>query len=182
MKNKILTGRLNIYSEQGMEGGRLAIMDENFIKLNPPKFGLQDNRKVYDLNDKTKSGVTSKPETQINNSWVPTKGSIPIAEHSRVTVKWDDNTIETKRLSSTLLVEQWSYEGLHMIEETDFLKVKDPNTGIIICEHQVNSIPLKVYSHSIKGHFEQVNGTTDWESYFYMIILRNCIKQQNKHS
>jgi hypothetical protein len=166
MKNKLLTGRLDLFSEQGMEGGRLSIMDEKFIKLNTPRFGLQSDRKVYDLIDTTKSGVTSNPESHIDNSWVPTKGSIPAAEHSRVTVKWDDNTIDTERLSSTLLVEEWSYEGLHMIEESDFLKIKDPKTGVIICENQISSIPLNLSSQTMKGHFENINGDDNWEKYF----------------
>jgi hypothetical protein len=253
MIEKILEGKLNLFSDQGMEGGALSIQDKEHINLNTPMFGVTDNVKVWDKNDISRFGTTSNPEVFINKSWLPwpdplykdpdyknsslnlekksdlmadkiiserydikikyvddilnekygennwkyktTKeseiilnngeiihiGYSPISEPARpygipqgaltrVTIKWNDSTIEQKRKSDTLLIEQWSYEGLHMLKETDIIKVKDPITKRIICESQIDSIPLKLFSQTMKGHFEQINESineiSDWEKYF----------------
>jgi len=250
MKENLIIGRLYLYSEQGMEGGRLAFIDKNHIKLQEPKYGLQENLKVWDKNDNTKIGETCKPETYLNNTWLPLRDPIldeldykisslfcgeergdfnadkrlmekydfqmkytkdkandkygegnweftkpnseiilkngnrimmggtpncipdrpypiPISEFSRVTVNWNDGTVETKRLSKTLFVEVWSYDGLHMLKESDLLKVIDPKTDKIVCESQVNQIPLKLFNQTLKGHFEQnIEVSSEWEKYF----------------
>lgn len=253
MKEKLFKGRLYLYSEQGMEGGCLAIQDIKFINLNEPNFGITQDVKVWDKNNTTRFGTTSSPEIYLNGSWLTwpdpilqdpdykksslkleKKGDLmadkiiserynikikyvddilnerfgqnnwrykttdqseiilengeiihigytPISEPSRpfgipkdgltrITVEWNDGFIETERLSNTLLVEGYSYDGLHMLKETDFLKVIDPNTNEIICEGQLNKIPLKLFSQSIKGHFEKVNKNAEeisnWEKYF----------------
>jgi len=253
MKEKLLKGRLYLYSEQGMEGGCLAIQDLNFINLTDSRFGVTENKKVWDKNDIKRFGITSNPEIYLNDSWlvwpdpitkepdylisslyrgeekgdfnadkrlmekynfrikyieekandeygegnwkftkpnseivlndgsVIMMGVIPncvperpygIPENglTRVTVTWNDGIIEPVRLSNTLLLEEYSYEGLHMLKETDFLKVIDHNTNDTICEGQLNQIPLRLFSQTIKGHFEQVNQNVDelsnWGKYF----------------
>ena len=235
MNDKILIcfGKLTCFSEQGMEGGQLAIIDSSFIKLYTPKYGLQENIKVWDINDNNKIGITSNPETLLNNSWIPSRdpilddpdyrisslfcgeergdfnadkrlmdkynfrmkytkdkadeiygvgnwkyrkkhseiilndGSIimmggtpnceperpyhiPLADFSRVTVKWNDGTSETKRKSDTLLVERGSYEGLQILKETDYLKVIDQPSGKTINEGQIDLIPLRTFSQTKK--------------------------------
>lgn len=245
MTKKILTGKLTLFFEQGMDGGQLAIADTKFIKLCIPIYGFQGNEKVWDNNDKTKFGITSNPETYLNGSWLPTRdpildepdykissifcgeengdlnadkrlmkkynfrmkynkekadeiygvgnwkfkkhpseiilndGSIivmgstpncepnrpypiPLAESSRVTVNWNDGTVETIRKSDTLLVERGSYEGLHILNDTDYLRVLEQNTCRVIAEGKINLIPLKTFSLTKKGHFEN----SDWEKYF----------------
>lgn len=247
MNDKILIciGKLTCFSEQGMEGGQLAIIDTKFIKRYTPKYGLQENEKVWDNNDNTKIGITYNPETYLDGSWLPSRDpildepdykisslfcgeergdldadkrlmekynfqmkytkdkandiygvgnwkfrkphseiilndgsivmmggtpsceperpySIPLAEFSRVTVIWNDDTRETKRKSDSLLVERWSYEGLHILNETDYLKVLDQTTGNIIVEGQINLIPLKTFSQTKIGHFEN----SDWGKFF----------------
>lgn len=253
MKEKLIKGKLHFYSEQGMEGGNLAIMDENHIKLHETKYGLEENRKVWDKLDQNKIGITSNPERNLNNSWLPLRdpildepdyqtsslfqgeekgdfnadkrlmdkynflmkytkekandkygnnnwkftkpnseimlkdGSIimmggtptcipdrpysyPNAELSRVTVNWNNGSIEIKRLSNTLLIEGWDYNGLHILKETDLLKVYNSSTNEKICEGQINQIPLKLFSQKIKGHFENLNENievkSNWEKYF----------------
>lgn len=244
-KKLICCGKLTCFSEQGMEGGQLAIADTSFIKLCVPTYGFQENEKVWDNIDNSKIGITSDPETFLDGSWIPTSDPIldepdyrisslffgeergdfdadkrlmkkynfrmkytqekandiygignwkfrkphseivlnngnivmmggtpdcepnrpypiPIAKFSRVTVNWNDGTKETKRKSDTLLVERGSYEGLHILKETDYLVVLDHSTGKKIIEGQINLIPLRTFSQTIKGHF--VN--SDWEKYF----------------
>ena len=262
MNDKILVciGKLTCFSEQGMEGGQLAIIDINFIKLYTPKYGLQENEKVWDDNDNTKAGTTSNPETYLDGSWVPSRDpildepdykisslfcgeergdldadkrlmekynfrmkytqdkandiygvgnwkfrkphseiilndgsivmmggtpncepkrpySIPLAEFSRVTVIWNDGTRETKRKSDSLLVKSWSYEGLHILNETDYLKVIDQTTGNPIIEGQINLIPLKTFSQTKIGHFE--NG--DWEKYFTEEYYAEMYREKNNY-
>ncbi len=248
MIEKVLEGKLFLYSEQGMEGGCLAIQDKKFIQYNSPKFGVTENKKVFDKNDTSKFGITSIPEIYLDGAWNPwpdpiynetdykisslfcgeekgdldadkrlmkkyefslkytgeranekygvgnwkftnqttkielkdgtlvSMGGIPTSIPSRpygipkdgltrVTVKWNNGMEEKQRLSNTLLVEQWSYEGLYRLKETDYLKVKDADTNEIICEGQIDLIPLKLFSQTKKGHFENIN-SVKWEKFF----------------
>lgn len=84
---------------------------------------------------------------------------------TRVTVNWSDGIIQDKVSSDNLLVKQSDYKGLHMLKDKDILKVLDPKTKNIICEGQLNEIPLTVFSQTKKGHFEQ-DKTRIWEQYF----------------
>jgi len=250
MRDKILEGKLTLFSDQGMEGGRLAILDNKFHQLSIPEYGLQENEKVWDINDNNRVGITSNPESFLNDSWLPSRDPIldesdyqisslfrgeiqgnlnaderlmkkfnfiikyvknradeeygvnnwkftghnrdivlkngniismgespssipqrpyhiPMSESSRVTVTWNDGTIETKRLSNTLLVESWGgYEALNLLEDTDYLKVLLPDSDKILCEGQINLIRLKTFSHKKKGHFENITDGNKWEEYF----------------
>lgn len=131
--------------------------------------------------DNWKYNNTKETEIVLENGEVISIGYSPISEPrrpygipqdalTRVTVKWDDGVIETERLSNTLLVEGWSYEGLNVLKETDFLKVYEPDTREVICEGQINQIPLIVFSQTRKGHFKHINRNNDnisnWEKYF----------------
>jgi hypothetical protein len=253
MTKRLLEGKLQLYSEQGMEGGYLSIQDKEYIDFSSPKYGVSGDVKVWDEDDVSKFGITSNPEIYINESWQPwpdpicsdpdyrisslfcdevngdfnadkrlmekynfklryteeraneeygegnwkfveaptkimltdgrqvilggTPDSIPERPYgipkdglTRVTVKWNDGTIDKQRLSNTLLIEGWSYEGLHKLRETDVIKVKDPVTEVIICEGQIGLIPLEIFSQTKKGHFEHINqtrhGANNWEKYF----------------
>jgi hypothetical protein len=84
MKEKILEGKLNLYSSQGMEGGCLAIMDERFITYKLPLFGVTENREVWDINDISKFGLTSNPEIYMNNSWLPCPDPISFESDYRI--------------------------------------------------------------------------------------------------
>jgi len=90
---------------------------------------------------------------------------IPQFAKTMVTVNWSDGNIQDKVSSDNLLVEQSDYKGLHMLKDKDILKVLDPKTKNIICEGQLNKIPLTVFSQTRKGHFEQ-DKTHVWEQYF----------------
>lgn len=69
----IIKGKLYSYSEQGMEGGYLGIVDENFISLSIAKTILNDNQKVYDCKNPLREGITSDTEIFVNNAWVSIK-------------------------------------------------------------------------------------------------------------
>ena len=248
MTEKILEGKLLFYSEQGMEGGYLSIQDINSITLSSPKFGISDDRKVFDKNEKNRYGLTSNTEVLIDDNWLQfpdpicrdndyrisslccgelngnfdadkrlstkynfkikysverlndiygngnwkidkklpyvilkdgtnlhfgdTPTTIPSRPYgisqdgkTRVTVNWTNSETQHKILSDNLLVEQWDYKGLHMLKSEEILKVLDPTTKNIICQGQLNKIPLNVFSQTRKGHFEQ-DKTRIWEHYF----------------
>jgi hypothetical protein len=90
---------------------------------------------------------------------------IPQFAKTRVTVNWSDGNIEEKVSSDNLLVEQSDYKGLHMLKSNDILRVLDPITKNVICEGQLDKIPLNVFSQTKKGHFEQ-DDSSIWEQYF----------------
>jgi hypothetical protein len=71
MTEKILEGKLICYSESGMEGGYLSIIDTKYITLSPPLFGISNDRIVFDKNDKTRYGKTSNTEVLLDNTWLP---------------------------------------------------------------------------------------------------------------
>jgi hypothetical protein len=117
--------------------------------------------------------VTLKDGTQLHFSDVPTAVpsrpyGIPQGGKTRVTVTWNDGKVEHKKLSDELLIKQADMQGLHILKPNDVLKVADPILKNIICEGQVDEIPLKVFSQTIDGHFDLINQTEshDWETYF----------------
>lgn len=241
------------YSETGMEGSYLSIQDKNFITLNSPTFGIDNNCKVWNKNNTNRFGLTSNAEVLIQNNWlvlpdlmlrdkdfeisslyrgerngdlnadkrlsqkydfkikysverlneeygmgnwkidrqlrnvilkdgtylhpgdtpktIPSRPyGIPQGGKTRVTVKWNDGMVQHEIVSDDLLIEQWDYKGLHMLKSDDYLKTLDPITKDIICEGQMDKIPLKIFSQTMKGHFEQIiqNSNCSWEQYFTM--------------
>ena len=164
MKEKHLAGKLYFFSEQGMEGGQLAIIDHKSIKLASPTFGLQNGRAVVDKNSITRKGVSSNSEMLVNGSWVQLKGDIPAPDLVRVDVLWNDGVLEKSRLSNTLLIEQWGYDGLIFLENEDLIKVFEPLSNVSICEGLVNEIPLKTFSSTVDGHFTEQS--LNWKKFF----------------
>ncbi len=73
MREKVLEGKLVLLNNQGMEYGYLAILDNTFRQLSVPQSGLQENRRVWDINDKGKTGLTSNPETFLEGGWRPSR-------------------------------------------------------------------------------------------------------------
>ncbi|MEY3371406.1 MAG: hypothetical protein RLZZ175_1986 [Bacteroidota bacterium] len=70
MTEKILEGKLLLYSETGMEGGYLSIQDKNFIKLASPTFGVTNGNKVWDKNNISRFGQITNAEVLINSEWL----------------------------------------------------------------------------------------------------------------
>lgn len=247
----LLTGKLLLYTEQGMEGGYLSIQDRNFIALRASTTGIGNNRKVYDKTDKSRIGITSDAQVFIEGQWLPFPdpiledpdyrvSSIYLGEQNgdreadkrleqrykfsiqyaperldkkygvgnwkidrqlpnvvlndgtrvhfvdvattlptrpyrisagsttKVTVTWNDGKVQHEVASENLLVEQFSYDGLHALKETDVLKILDPFTNTVVCEGRIDNIPLKVFSATKQGHFEDcdVDSLAKWERYF----------------
>jgi hypothetical protein len=100
----------------------------------------------------------------------PRPYGIPQGAKTRVTVKWNDGLIEYQKISDEILVEQYDYKGLNMLKETDIIKVLDKEKRCVVCEGQINKIPLIVFSETTSGHFEELikkpDELRDWEKYF----------------
>ena len=249
MTEKLLEGRLLLYSETGFEGGYLSIQDTKYIIFNSPRFGVESDCQVWDKHDLSRQGVTSNAEVLINDNWLELpdplcrdkdfknstlycgeqngdlnadkrlsekynfkikysierlnetygKGNwkidrklpyvtlkdgtqlhfgdtpttipdrpygIPQNGITRVTVKWNDNNIEHGIISDELFVKQFDFKGLNMLKNQDILKVFDPISKKVICEGQIDKIPLIIFSQTRQGHFEQSNENPNWEKYF----------------
>jgi hypothetical protein len=67
----ILEGKLFFYSETGTEGGYWAFQDGRYISIKTPDFGVTDGMKVWDVSDRSKSGLASNAELFLHNQWVP---------------------------------------------------------------------------------------------------------------
>lgn len=225
-------GKLVCYSETGMEGGYLSFQDISFITLSTPVFGVTNDRKVFDKNDKNRYGLSSNTEVLLDNTWLPFPDpichdqdyrnsslfrgeqlgdlnadkrlsekyhfkikyrddgtpsttpsrpyGIPQNGKTRVTVNWNDGSIQHKVLSDDLLIEQWDYKGLHFLKNGDILKIIDPTMKSYICEGQVDKIPLIIFSQTQSGHFELIEkpNNCDWELYFTKNYLAQIIRQQ----
>jgi hypothetical protein len=198
-------GRLTFHSETGTEGGYWAFQDEQFITLEPPKWGVFAERAVFDPENPVRTGVMANDVHVLHDGvWLPLPdpiqtdpdyyisslfngehkgdreadarlmerygftmkyaadrmneavgegnwtleepttavandgkryhyGGTPHAERpygvrpgeiTRGTVIWEDGE-EDVRTSAELLVEQWSYEGLHYLKDGDYLRIFD---------------------------------------------------------
>lgn len=115
------------------------------------------------LTDGTKVHFDDSPSTFPKRPY-----GIPQDAQTRVSVKWGDGKKENRKLTKDLLIEIWDFGGLHQLKETDFLKVYSMDTGEVIYEGLINEIPLRLFSHTFSGHFDQIsNGDGKlWETYF----------------
>ncbi|WJJ96571.1 hypothetical protein [Algibacter luteus] len=115
------------------------------------------------LKDGTKVHFGDSPSTFPKRPY-----GIPKDAETRVSVEWDDGTKENKKLTKELLIEIWDFKGLHQLKETDFLKIFSISREKVIYEGLISEIPLRLFSHTFTGHFDQIsNGDKkEWETYF----------------
>ncbi|MFN7911679.1 MAG: hypothetical protein ACK5QC_07620 [Bacteroidota bacterium] len=111
------------------------------------------------LKDGTKLIFGDHPSTEPQRPY-----GIPNDAIVRVTVEWNDAILEHQKLISELLIERWDYKGLHSLKEEDFITVYEPKTGLKINENVVSQIPLKTFSQTLDGHFDNTNSL--WRKYF----------------
>lgn len=111
------------------------------------------------LKDGTKLIFSDHPYTEPQRPY-----GIPNDAIVRVTVDWNDGIIEHQKLVSELLIERWDYKGLHSLKDDDIITVFEPKSGLKINENVVFQIPLKTFSQTLDGHFE--NSNSIWRQYF----------------
>lgn len=90
---------------------------------------------------------------------------------TRTTVKWDDGIVE-QRLSDSLLVENWSYDGLHVLQDGDELTVYSrENPEEIVWEGTISLSPFTVFKEDAFGlwiHNDQMGiDRKTWATYFF---------------
>jgi hypothetical protein len=111
---------------------------------------------------------------------------IPQYAITRVTIKWDDGRIEENRKSDTLLVESWDYKGLHILENQDILKIKDPESSNCVWEGEINLKSFGVFQEHAKGawiHAEQIGIDREkWADYFFNKYPATYQKKEKKHT
>lgn len=142
------------------------IMDERFGKGN---WHLEDSLTAV-TPDGTRWMYGGTPSTEPQRPYgVPENGL------TRTTVKWADGLIEQERLSNTLLVVSWSYEGLHVLANGDKLTIYLPDK-YGRCKKKVWSgvINLKQYGSFTEHasglwiHADQIGIKRDvWAEYFF---------------
>ena len=65
-----LEGKLFLFSETGTEGGYWAFQDKNYMSLVTPNFGVSADTRVWDINNKNRTGVALSAEVLINQIWL----------------------------------------------------------------------------------------------------------------
>ena len=141
------------------------------------KFSGHGKQIILEDGSKMSFGITCSPNRPYG---------IPQNAITRVTINWNDGRIEENRKSNTLLVEQWDYKGLHILENQDVLKIKDPETLNWIWEGEIDLKQFGVFQELAKGawiHAEQrgVDRET-WADYFFNKYPATYQKNEKKHT
>ncbi len=90
---------------------------------------------------------------------------------TRATVDWEADVIEQKRLSNTLLVDSWSYEGLHILQNGDQLTIYHPDNKKEVWSGLINLKQHGLFTEHASGfwiHADQKGIERDvWAEYFF---------------
>lgn len=122
------------------------------------------------------SNVILKDGTQLHFGSTPTTEpsrpyGIPQSGITRVTVKWDDGTIEYQRRSDTILVEQWDYKGLHVLKNGDRLRIIYPTEKSVAWDGVIELKQVNLFTEHANGlwiHADQIGISREvWANYFF---------------
>ncbi|MBR9683493.1 hypothetical protein GOV03_03045 [Candidatus Woesearchaeota archaeon] len=116
--------------------------------------------------DGTRWHYGGTPSTEPNRPYgVPQNGL------ARVTVKWDDGIVELKRFSNNLLVNSWSYEGLHLLGDGDHLTIYDSDNKDEVWSGVINLKHHPLFTEDAFGlwiHADQIGIDREtWAEYFF---------------
>lgn len=96
--------------------------------------------------------------------------SVPKNGLARANVEWEDGVTEQERLSSTLLVTSWSYEGLHILHDGDRLAIYHPDDSSIVWSGVINLKQHGLFTEHASRmwiHADQIGIERDvWAEYF----------------
>ncbi len=165
----------------GEERGDLSadkrLMDKYNFKI---KYAAQQLNEMYGVNNWRIEGGLSKiilndgtllsfgctPDTEPTRPYV-----IPQNGITRVTINWDNGEIEYQRKSDTLLVEQWSYKGLHVLKNGDKLKILHPLEKTIVWDSVIELKPYYPFNEHVDGwwiHADQKGiSREEWSKFFF---------------
>ena len=96
---------------------------------------------------------------------------IPQNGVTRVTVEWNDGTIEHHRKSDSLLVENWDYKGLYILKDGDYLRIFHPTKKDVVWEGNIELKQLTLFSETANDmwiHADQKGILREeWSKYFF---------------
>lgn len=105
------------------------------------------------------------PNTEPRRPYGASSGAL-----TRLTVHWEDGQQE-QRLSDSLLVERWSYDGLIILQDGDQLTIFDPHSAERLWQGEIKLKPHKLFSEDASGfwiHADQIGIDRDeWAKYFF---------------
>jgi hypothetical protein len=129
------------------------------------------------LSDGRHMSMGATPATEPNRPY-----GIPQNGLTKVTVEWNDGTVEHNRKSDTLLVESWSYEGLHILRNGDYLRIFHPTEKKVVWEGNIELKQLPLFSESANGlwiHADQKGiSREEWSKYFFGKYVAELRKQK----
>jgi hypothetical protein len=120
--------------------------------------------------DGTRWGYGGTPSTKPQRPYgVPQNGL------TRATVEWEDDlidcVIEPGRLSNTILIASWSYEGLHVLKDGDHLTIYHPDSNKKVWSGVINLKQHELFSEDASGywiHADQIGINREiWAEYFF---------------
>ena len=101
----------------------------------------------------------------------------------RATVEWEDGVIELKRLSNILLVNSWSYEGLHILQNDDQLTIYHPDNKKEVWSGIINLKQYDLFTEHASGlwiHVDQIGIKRDvWAEYFFKEYPAELVPAKN---
>lgn len=129
--------------------------------------------------DGTRIFVGGTPHTEPNRPYgVPQNGL------TRSTIKWEDGAIQRKRLSTSLLVTNWDYDGLHVLENGDRLTIYHPDSKEEVWNGEIKLKRHKAFTEHASGmwiHADQVGIERDiWAEYFFGEYNAKLITKRRK--
>ena len=147
--NTSLEGKLFLYSETGTEGGYWAFQDSRFISSNTTRYSCKKCNLYW---DKEKEPMPAAPE--------PTsKDSLPNC------CSPDDHHFKP------VCEENWSYEGLHVLEDGDQLTIYHPNNNKKVWSGVIALKQHPMFTEDASGlwiHADQIGiDRKIWAEYFF---------------
>ncbi len=137
-------------------------LDENYGKEN----WHLDEQGIPILSDGTQLYLGGTPHTEPHRPY-----GIPLDGLTKATVEWEDGKIEKARLSTTLLVTNWDYKGLHILDDGDKLSIYHPKTNEGVWSGTIELQHYPVFTEHAEGlwiHADQKGmDRLSWARFFF---------------
>ena len=132
--NDGLMGVLTFHSETGTEGGYWAFQDARFISPNTTRFHCKICGIYWDKEKNSEAEILERGET-FNRERPGGKTYCDRAAHQFQLV-WPEN---------------WSYDGLHILEDGDFISIYSPYDGDVVWEGLIKLKQYPLYQEDLGG-------------------------------
>jgi len=125
---------------------KLKYASQRLVEKYGVDYWMLENPSTAVLNDGAKLHIGGTPDSEPYRPYGIHQNGL-----TRVTVNWNDGEIEYQRKSNTLLVEQWDYKGLHILENGDRLKIIHPNEKTIVWDGVIELKPFQLFTEHVNG-------------------------------